>query len=551
MSDGSDSDPGGPNEFFDSTAIVESVVIDFELTNLPPKQKFYSFINGKPISSYTKPTGGNFGVAIETDSFGDATGQIVIPSDTVLNFPTGSLELQFGDSNTNFAYSKSFATATFRVSDNLGVLRGEQFLSVSADATRTDTLSLGRSIIGSQIPVDPLFQTFYVDAAAYPFGIFVTSLDLYFYTKSNTFPVSIELRSVQNGRPSTGSAISGSYVRKLPNSVLVPTTPSLGIDSTKNTTFTFKHPIYLKQGQEYAICIMTDTSEYSLFSGTFGTTKYGDTNKVTRISGVGNLFPYNNIGTPNKNTDICFVLNRAKFDTGSVNFELSSKTESITQYFDVLKLRAPRFEIADKNAISFQVKTKEGASFVNYRDLQTDYEIFFNAQKTASAAGDIKLKTFFTNQSPDVSPVIDLESLNTLVYKRVLGSTSSTALSTYYSKTITVDDQQEFTGLSLETLINKPAGTSIKVYCKLLGVGDSNIDLNSWIELPRKIDPNLVETTDKFSYVQDFYQKLSGLSYTSLGITYTSFKAFKIKIEFFSSSTTVAPYISKYIARTV
>ena len=110
-SDGGDNGGGGYDTIYDAQPIVQSVVIDFELTNLPPKQKFYPYINGKSINNYTKPSGGTFGDDVKTDTYGDATGQIVVPSDTVLNFPAGPLELQFGDSSVKFTYSKAFATA--------------------------------------------------------------------------------------------------------------------------------------------------------------------------------------------------------------------------------------------------------------------------------------------------------------------------------------------------------------------------------------------------------------------------------------------------------
>ena len=44
--------------------------------------------------------------------------------------------------------------------------------------------------------VDPLAQSFYVEE---PTGIFVTSIDLFFHSKDETLPVTVQLRPMELG----------------------------------------------------------------------------------------------------------------------------------------------------------------------------------------------------------------------------------------------------------------------------------------------------------------------------------------------------------------
>ena len=49
--------------------------------------------------------------------------------------------------------------------------------------------------------VDPLAQTFLVEDSAFEGGVFLTKLDLFFFTKDEEIPVAIDIRTVENGNP--------------------------------------------------------------------------------------------------------------------------------------------------------------------------------------------------------------------------------------------------------------------------------------------------------------------------------------------------------------
>lgn len=100
---------------------------------------------------------------------------------------------------------------------------------------------------------DPLAQTFYID----PFhardeeGVFVPKIDLYFAEKDAVDGVTIEIRTVQNGVPTQMIVPFG--VKHLKSSDV--TTSS---NTTVSTTVTFDSPLFLRQGNEYAVVIKPD-----------------------------------------------------------------------------------------------------------------------------------------------------------------------------------------------------------------------------------------------------------------------------------------------------
>ena len=531
--------------------VAESVIIDWEITNLPPNTVFYPYINGTAVSSYTKPANGTFGGIVRTDVYGDATGTMVVPSDTITNFTTGTLQIQFGDNPNTFRYSKAFATASFEVKTTSSGLRGFQSLSSAADSNSTDLNIVGRRTVGSANTIDPMAQTFVIDGSVYPKGVFISAVDLFFYTRSNEKPVLIEIRPTSGNKPVTSGYVKGSLVKKLPTEINIPAIPSAGLGPA--TKFEFDFPIYLRPGI-YAICITTDSSGYSLYSSTYNSYKYNSTNKVGRLPYIEQLYGYNDYTNPNLNTDICFTLYKSKFDTGSAVFELSSRKGTNIGTYNSIKLNGSASEISDTSLVSFALKTRNTSNTFNssFVSIESNYENILEGMKNALSAGDILVQGTFTNSDSNLSPVLDLETLNASITKRTVSSSS--ALSSYVSKTIMVEDGKDFSGVSVEMLINKPAGVvptgtnPVKVYVKVLSPGDNDIDSKSWIELTRKDDITLLDVTGPDDFTKDIYQKFN-ITYGTAN--FSKFDRFKVKIDLYATSPAKVPYISKIITRTV
>lgn len=161
--------------------------------------------------------------------------------------------------------------------------------------------------------VDPLAQSFVVNA---PGGAFATSIDLFFHTKDDTLPVTIQVREMFNGYP-TQKVLPFSEVTLLPADINVVDLATQDPDPTLATTFTFRSPVYLQQGVEYALVIMANSTEYQLWYAGLGEQEYGTEYRISKSTYAGVLFTSQNASTwtADQNKDLKFNINRAVFDT--------------------------------------------------------------------------------------------------------------------------------------------------------------------------------------------------------------------------------------------
>ena len=100
---------------------------------------------------------------------------------------------------------------------------------------------------------DPLAQSF---LGLCENGIFVTSIDLYFQSKSSATPVQVQLRTMVNGYP-TQTIIPFGQV--FVDSADVNTST----DASEATTFTFPSPVFLKENAEYAFVAKANDDTYN------------------------------------------------------------------------------------------------------------------------------------------------------------------------------------------------------------------------------------------------------------------------------------------------
>ena len=157
---------------------------------------------------------------------------------------------------------------------------------------------------------DPLAQSFMVEADG---GMFATSIDLYFKTKSGNLPVSIEIRNMVNGYPGQ-IVLPFSEVTKNPSEV------NTSADGSVATTFTFDSPVYLEENVEYCFVVLSNSNDYECFIS-----RMGENDLITgqTISGqpyAGSLFLSQNASTwtAEQTDDLKFNFKVAKFDTSKI-----------------------------------------------------------------------------------------------------------------------------------------------------------------------------------------------------------------------------------------
>ena len=161
---------------------------------------------------------------------------------------------------------------------------------------------------------DPIAQTFFVPNEVGAEAVFASSIDLYFRTKGNN-PIRTFICEVTNGYPNTQNILQGSVKRLTPSNV------NVSEDSSVATRFTFKHPIKLLTGRQYAFVIKPDLDDpdYDVYFSEIGKTDIltGTAVNEQPYTGVAYLGANETTWTPLQTEDIKFTLNRAEFTTGT------------------------------------------------------------------------------------------------------------------------------------------------------------------------------------------------------------------------------------------
>jgi hypothetical protein len=163
-----------------------------------------------------------------------------------------------------------------------------------------------------------------------PFGMYATSVDVFFRTKSDTAAIKLELREVQNGYPSNNILPFGEVT-------LRPEQVNVDADNAgARTRFTFPSPVYLKNNTEYCYVLLPEgnSPDYEVWVSELGENVVNTTTRVTEQPSVGVLFTSanNRTWTAHQAEDMKFLLNRADFDINSVGL-----VELETQDIDYLR----------------------------------------------------------------------------------------------------------------------------------------------------------------------------------------------------------------------
>ena len=186
--------------------------------------------------------------------------------------------------------------------------------------------------------LDPLAQAFYVgsDSLNALTGIYVTAVDLYFASADANLGITVEIRTMQNGTPTT-TVVPLSQVHLNANQVNVDST------AATKTTVTFPSPVFLAADFSYALCLTPDGSNpnYTVWTAAVGGTDVTTSQPITKNWGSGDLFTSTNGETwvPIQNEFLKFTLYTANFTatSGSVSlvnrdFEFFAITNATSQY---------------------------------------------------------------------------------------------------------------------------------------------------------------------------------------------------------------------------
>jgi len=273
-----------------------------------------SFSENATITGVTSGGVGKFKTKqIICDKSGQWFGTVIIP-DPNLNvnprFETGQTTFRLTTSSIDSRVAGIVDTDAETIFSSSGSTTVVQKNVVSVRNATTEKKTVTDTQTTTNITwVDPLAQSFLIDRTG---GIFLTKVDLYFQAKDTNIPVNVQIRTMENGSP-TQTVVPFSDVALLPSYV------NISDDASVTTTFTFPSPVYLSQGQEYALVLWTNCDNYKTWIARLGGTDITTNRLISENPYAGVLFKSQNASTwtPDQYEDLKFKMYYAKFDNSS------------------------------------------------------------------------------------------------------------------------------------------------------------------------------------------------------------------------------------------
>lgn len=287
------------------------------------------------VVSHTK---NNVGGELISGENGDLQFLFDIPNTTSMRFRTGKREMALLDYPTyDTLNAESSALGEYAAEgfletrqSTVQAIRNAELVQEQVSQNRTIVQTTER-VVGDTGWYDPLAQTFLIDGfpdapptgnvsgSVNGGGCFITKVDLYFATKDDAVPVTLQIRDVVNGYP-------GKTVLPFAQCVLPPHKVNTSTDASVATTFTFPSPVYVQNATEYCLAIITDSTKYKVWISELGQKNIGTDDVIDKQPYAGVFFKSQNASTwtADQMQDLKFKIHRAKFKTGKfgrVEFE--------------------------------------------------------------------------------------------------------------------------------------------------------------------------------------------------------------------------------------
>jgi hypothetical protein len=396
---------------------------------------------------------------------------------------------------------------------------------------------------------DYIGQTFYIDPGTYPNGLFLSSILLYFTTKDTTAPITLDVRPLVNGYPSSTDIVPMSIVTVYPNDIRLST-----IDPDRDTAFTFDFPIYLSAGY-YCFTLKSNSSKYNLYVTERGKGEIG-TGIIVTNPYIGD-FVASQQGvswTIDQTKDLCFALNRAKFNLGTKQFTLNTGKNDFD--YDLFNFYMHNLEFGEHSYVNnitstiknLNTQVNKTISIQNAKNTTMPYLC------TANTTEGVTFTVSLTNTDDALTPIADLHKTGVALVKNHVDpystevsnselTSNGLAAAKYVTKQIILNDEFDADGITVYLDLNKPTGTDIEVFYKILNKYDYSVEFKDapWVLMTKTSQSQVSLST--LDYNEETYQNLN-ITYTGInGVEYNSFKYFAIKIVFYSNDSTIVPQI--------
>tara|TARA_Y100000004_G_scaffold130685_1_gene147367 strand:+ start:782 stop:8344 length:7563 start_codon:yes stop_codon:yes gene_type:complete len=251
-----------------------------------------------------------------TDNIGNLQGTLFIPSpknDANPRWATGTRAVRFTTSQTNSRAPGEVETAadtTYKAQGTLRVVQ-ENILAIRNAEVVRDTVSDTRTVTTTRTSTrqigwyDPLAQSFIIEEEG---GVFLTSIECYFKTKDANIPISMQIRTMENGYPTKD-------ILPFSDTTINPDQIELSDNAAIPSKFTFRSPVYIKSSVEYCFVLLSDSNEYQVWISRMGDIDVSGTRTISEQPYAGVLFKSQNASTwtADQYEDMKFKINRAEF----------------------------------------------------------------------------------------------------------------------------------------------------------------------------------------------------------------------------------------------
>jgi len=367
---------------------MRSRLIKFTAHGMKPSTRVYPYFDDENVDGFTTPTNsahantGIEGDSLVTDSAGSVHGVFRIPDTNSLKFRIGTRRFKLQDVANNQIASDLTTTSSFADYTSIPLTITQRGASMNLvvpqvkteDVTETRTQTSRVVLSTRTVNPDPISQTFSVNEEQSS-GVFITKVDLYFFRKADTLPITVQIREVDNGHP-TPNVLPYASKTLFPASINASTT-----SATTATTFTFDSPVFLKNYKDYCITIVPagNSDEYAVWVAQLGAKDVDTGELIDKQPGAGVLLSSANdkTYTPIQSEDLKFQLHRANFSTSQGTVYIENPDNEFFTYDNKVGTFNPEEKIRAESVLTFSnnqtiavgnvLKTQatSGANFAN------------------------------------------------------------------------------------------------------------------------------------------------------------------------------------------
>ena len=367
---------------------------------------------------------------MQTNDQGEIAGDIDIPAGT---FRVGDRIIRITDhANNELASTTTVSESTFKAK---GLLQNREKLLISTREPVLRRESIGEEEIVTDTTsrqtsqtnwVNPMSQSVFIDPSTYPMGMFLRDVTLWFNAKDSYLPITLQIRPMVNGFPSSSIILPFSEVTLNPDEIQTSSVANAASsNTTTHTTFTFESPVYLSP-DEYAIVITSNSPEYKLYTGGIGQDSTGTSRKISKQPFVGSFFQpqnsgewkadpsqmlmfrsnrYNFTGTGGSNNYAIFSshANGAAGNTANVQYQTFKTTTSTIQFSNTT---------SDFTFQSYDT-SNSAQGFVAFSTDQS-LNLAKTRQMTMNTNGMFTINCTMSTSNSHISPIIDLDRMSVI-----------------------------------------------------------------------------------------------------------------------------------------